>query len=671
MILVEIKTDYIAVAASLLHDVVEDGGVSVEEVESRFGKEIAVLVDGVTKISGISFRTTQERQVESLRKMLLSMLKDLRVILIKFADRLHNMRTIVAKPERSQKRIAIETRDVYAPLAFRLGIARLGREMEDLSMKVLDPEAWEQLSSQVASTDTERMAVVEEIIKPIREELKKIDLAAEIKGRVKSIASIYNKIHKQGKTLDTIYDLLAIRIIVQQKQECYRVLGIVHNIYAPIPDHFFDYIALPKSNLYQSLHTKVHDHNDRIVEVQIRTHEMHNLAEIGIAAHWRYKEGAVQPDSLEEHFAWIRSLMEAHKEGAESGEFLDSLKIDLFQDEIYVFTPDGKLIQLPKGACPIDFAFAIHSEVGYHAIGAKVRGRMVPLNHVLDSGDVVEILTSNNQRPNVEWLKSVRSSRARNRIKRWFRDTRWEQSKTLGEEIITQELQRLKLPIDKDELQDAATSFGHLELPDFYAAVGSGTITLGQVMRKLVPLVAPRKEALISRIIQRIDRGKHNVRISGLDNLVISIADCCSPLPGDQIIGFQEDGRGLIIHRTDCNRVADLLDDEAKVISVAWDVEREDRFKARVHVVADNRDNLLRDMTQVIASAKVNLHKIEMHIEDNLVVGDLVADVKNLPHFTRLITRLLQIKGILQAERLDTKDDSFLEKSVTRENDRF
>jgi len=670
MILVEIKTDYIAVAASLLHDVVEDGNTTVEELEEKFGKDISILVDGVTKISGISFKTTQERQVESLRKMLLSMLKDLRVILIKFADRLHNMRTISAKPERSQQRIAIETRDVYAPMAYRLGIARLGREMEELSLRVLDPKAWVQISSQVASSDIERQTIVDEVIEPIRKELRKIGLTAEIKGRVKSIASIYNKIHKQGKSLDTIYDLLAIRIIVQQKQECYRVLGIVHNIYTPIPDHFFDYIALPKSNLYQSLHTKVHDRKNRIVEVQIRTHEMHSLAEIGIAAHWRYKEGVVQPDSLEEQFTWIRSLMEAHKESAETGEFLESLKIDLFQDEIYVFTPDGKLIQLPKGACTIDFAFAIHSEVGYHTIGAKVRGKMVPLNYVLESGDVVEILTSNNQRPNVEWLRFVRSSRARNRIKRWFRDTRWEQSKTLGEEMVTQELQRLKLPINIDELQEAAISFGHMELQDFYAAVGSGTITLGQVMRKLVPMVAPRREALISRIIQRIDRGKHKVKISGLDNLVISIADCCGPLPGDQIIGFQEDGHGLSIHRTDCNQVADLIDDETKVISVAWDVEREDRFKARVYIVADDRDNLLRDMTQVIASVKINLHKIDMHIEDNLVVGHLVAEVKNLPHLTRLITRLLQIRGILQAERLDIKEEAVSENGVRRENGR-
>lgn len=657
-ILVGLKTDYMAVAASLLHDVIEDAGVPLEEIRDRFGEQIALLVDGVTKISGITFNTYQERQAESLRKMLLSMLKDLRVILIKFADRLHNMRTIDALPERSRQRIAMETRDVYAPLAYRLGIARVAREMEELSLRVLDRKAYDEILSRVLGTHKDRQIIIDELIEPIQRELDRLGIKAEVKGRVKSIASIYGKIHQQNKSYSEIYDLLAIRIIVQQKSECYRVLGVVHDIFTPVTDHFTDYIALPKTNLYQSLHTKVRDRGNRIVEVQIRTHEMHSLAENGIAAHWRYKEGHLQPDSLDDHFTWIRSLMDAHQEGAETGDFMDSLKIDLFQDEIYVFTPGGKLIQLPRGATPIDFAFAIHSQIGLNAIGAKIRGKIVSLNHILESGDVIQILTSPKQRPNVEWLKFVRTSRAKSLIKKWFRDTRWEQAKILGEEIIYYELRRLKLPQDPVELKDVAISFGYIELQDFYAAVGSGTISLGQVMRKLVPKVSPGKEALISRIIQKIEFGKNKVKVSGLDNLVISIADCCNPLPGDPIIGFQADGRGLHIHRTDCNIVGDLLEDETKVISVTWDVEREHRFKARISIIADDRQNLLRDITEAVAAAKVNIRKVEMHMEDQLAVGYLVAEVKNLPHLTRLISRVNKLKGILKAERQDIPDEN-------------
>jgi len=668
-ILIELKTDYIAVAASLLHDVVEDAGISIDEIQELFGDEITMLVDGVTKISGIKFKSNWERQVESLRKMLLTMLKDLRVILIKFGDRLHNMRTIDAKPHKSQNRIALETRDVYAPLAYRLGIARIAREMEEHALKVLDPDAYKEISSRVAGTESERQVIIKETIKPIQHELDRLGAVAEIKGRVKSVSSIYNKIHKQGRTFNEIYDLLAIRIIVNQKSECYRVLGVVHDIYTPVTEHFSDYIALPKSNLYQSLHTKVWDSENRILEVQIRTYEMHSLAENGIAAHWRYKEGTMQPDSLDDHFKWIRSLMDAHKESAETGEFLESLKIDLFQDEIYVFTPLGKLIQLPRSATSIDFAFAIHSEIGIHAIGAKIKGRVVPLNHELESGDIVEILTSANQRPNVEWLKSVRTSRARSIIKRWFRDTRWEQAKSLGEEMITRELYRLKLPRDISELQEVSVSFGHVELQDFYAALGSGVISLGQVMRKLVPMIAPQKDALISRIIQRIERGKDKVHVSGLDNLVISIADCCNPLPGDPIIGFQANGRGLHIHRTDCSHVTELIDDETKVISVVWDVEREDRFKTRIHIIADDRINLLHDITQAITSIKVNIRRIEMHTEDNLVIGSIVTEVRNLPQLTRLIGKINRVKGVLKAERLDNPDEKFeLESNVAQLN---
>jgi len=657
-ILTELKTDYVAVTAGLLHDAVEDSSTTLNDIDERFGSQVALLVDGVTKISELRFRSYQERQAEAVRKMLLSMLKDLRVILIKFADRLHNMRTIDALPRRSQQRIALETRDVYAPLAHRLGIARMAREMEDLSLRVLDRPKFDEISTRVAGSLKVRQSILDEVITPIRRELERVGIQAEVKGRLKSISSIYSKIKRQDKSFDEILDLLAIRIIVQQKSECYRALGLVHDLFTPVTEHFADFIALPKSNLYQSLHTKVRDHRDRIIEAQIRTEEMNALAENGIAAHWRYKEGQLQPDELDEHFNWIRSLMEIHQEGAETGEFMESLKVDLFHDEIFVFTPKGKLIQLPRGATTIDFAFAIHSDIGLHAIGAKVGGRMSALNHSLESGDKVEILTSPRQRPSAEWLKSVRTSRARSSIKRWFRETRWDQARSLGEEIVDSELERLKLRRDDGELQEVAISFGYTELPDFFATVGSGVITLGQVMRKLVPKVAPDKETLTGRIIQKISREEHGVRISGLDNLVVTLADCCNPLPGDPIIGFQTSGQGVRIHRTDCHQVAPLLDNDRKVISVAWDVEREDRFESSIHIIADDRPNLLRDVTQVVSTLKVNIVRIEMHMEENLAVGYLIVKVRNLPHLTRLIGKINHIRGVLKAERqvVETQD---------------
>ena len=420
-----------------------------------------------------------------------------------------------------------------------------------------------------------------------------------------------------------------------------------------MPEHFADYIALPKSNLYQALHTKVRDKHNRIFEFQIRSEEMDAIAENGIAAHWRYKEGHIQPDELDEHFNWIRNLMEVHREGAETGEFMESLKVDLFHDEIFVFTPNGKLIQLPRGATTIDFAFAIHSDVGLHAIGAKVGGKVVPLNHKLESGDAVQILTSPKQRPSVEWLKSVRTSRARSHIKRWIRETRREEARDLGREMIEAELKRLRLKYDEIEVQEVAITFGYAELTDFFAAVGAGEILLGQVMKKLVPRIAPDKEKLIERIIQKVSKGKSGVRIGGLENLVITIANCCNPLPGDPIIGFQMSGEGVVIHRTDCDSVARLLDNERKVVSVAWDVEPEDRFKVRMKIIADDRINLLRDITQVLSILKVNITYVKMRMEEDLAVGDLMVEVRNLPHLTKVINRLNKIRGILKAERLD------------------
>ena len=655
-ILTELKTDYIGVVAGLLHDVVEDseeGSITIDDIQEQFGEQVALLVDGVTKISSYRFHSYEEQQSETIRKMLLTTLKDLRVILIKFADRLHNMRTLSALSQKSQLRIARETNEVYAPLAHRLGVAKIARELEDMALKVLDPKGYEEIEAQVSATLAAKQETIEDIINPVKRELNRLSIPAQVYGRVKSISSVYDKIHKRGRKFEEILDLIAIRIIVPQKSECYRALGLVHDLFTPISEHFADYIALPKSNLYQALHTKVRDRYNRIFEFQIRSEEMDAIAENGIAAHWRYKEGHLQPDELDEHFEWIRNLMEVHREGAETGEFMESLKVDLFQDEIFVFTPNGKLIQLPCGATTIDFAFAIHSDVGLHAIGAKVGGKVVPLNHVLESGDTVQILTSPKQRPAVEWLRSARTSRARSLIKRWIRETRREEARDLGREMIEAELTRLKLKYDETEIREVAVSFGYSELADFFAAVGSGEIVLAQVMRKLVPRIAPDKETLIGRIIQKVSKGKSNVRVGGLDNLVMSIAACCNPLPGDPIIGFQTTGEGVAIHRTDCDKVARLLEDERKVVSVAWDVEPEDRFKVRMKIIGDDRMNLLRDITQELSALKVNINFIKMRMEQDVAVGDLTVEVRNLPHLTKVINRINKIRGVLKAERRD------------------
>lgn len=662
-ILTELKTDYIAIAAGLLHDVVEDaegGSVSIDDVVEKFGSQVALLVSGVTKFSEHRFHSYEERQIESIRKMLLSMMKDLRVIIIKFADRLHNMRTIDALPSKSQIRIALETRDIYSPLAYRLGVAKIARELDDLSLRIIDRKTYDEIYTKVFGSMKVRQAILEKILKPIREELQRLSIVANVQGRVKSISSIYNKIHKQGRSFDDILDLLAIRIIVQKKVDCYQALGLVHDLFRPVSEHFTDYIALPKSNLYQSIHTKVLDKENRIIEVQIRTSEMHSMAENGIAAHWRYKEGMFQSDELEEHFTWIRTLMEIHQESAQTGEFLESLKVDLFQDEIFVFTPKGKLIPLPRGATPIDFAFAIHSDVGLHIIGAKVGGKIVSLGYQLESGDTAEILTSPKQRPSVEWLKSVRTSRARSRIKRWFRETRFDQAISLGKELIQAEMERLKLKYSEDDINEIAISFGYMEQTDFLADVGSGILSLSQIMRKLIPMVALDKETLISRVVHKVSKDKQGVKVGSFENQVLSIANCCNPLPGDPIIGFQISGEGVQIHRSDCNNVAQLLDDERRVVLVGWDVEREDRFKTRVQIIADDRPNLLRDVTLAIASLKVNINSIEMHMNEKLVVGKLTVEVRNLPHLTKLIGKINQIRGIIKAERLNIEVEEAL-----------
>ena len=486
-ILTELKMDYVTVAGGFLHDVVEDTGISIDEVTEQFGPEVALLVDGVTKISELKFDSVEKRQAENFRKMILSMVKDIRVILIKFADRLHNMRTLNYLPERKQRRIAIETRDVYAPLAHRLGIAKVKWELEDLALKVLKPEIYWDLSKSVSDSREKREAYIRSVTIPIRRQLKNANIKAKITGRPKHLYSIQQKMEVRQKTFEEIYDLLAIRIIVKKMEDCYFVLGLVHSLFTPVQERFKDYIATPKSNMYQSLHTTVISNEGKKVEVQIRTEEMHRTAEEGIAAHWRYKEGKTRADDLDKHLSWLREVLEWQYDTKDPVEFMENLRIDLFHDEVFVFTPRGDLFKLALGSTPVDFAFAVHTDIGLHCMGAKVNGKIVPLNYQLKSGDSVEILTSSNQTPNPGWMKFTKTSKARSKIKRWLRESLFEESCKLGEEILHKKLKKYNLKYDEKSMLELSQSYGYEELQLFYAAVGSGDISLQSLRKKIVP----------------------------------------------------------------------------------------------------------------------------------------------------------------------------------------
>ncbi len=654
-ILADLKLDYISIAAAFLHDVAEDTDIPLSEIEEKFGFEVANIVNGLTKISDLRLESREVRQAENFRKMLLSMSEDLRVILIKFADRLHNMRTIEHLPKETQVRIANETLEVYAPLAHRFGINRLKSELEDLSLKAIDRDAYREIERKVALKRAEREAYLAKAIEPIEKELKRLGIEAKVTGRVKHFYSIYTKMKKRGKTFEEILDLIAVRIITQRVEDCYHSLGVIHSLYTPLQEKFTDYIAAPKANMYQSLHSKVVGPMGRILEIQIRTEDMDYRAEVGIAAHWRYKEGKAPSDEIDAHTKWLRDVLDWQMESTSSTEFMENLKINLFQDEIFVLTPGGRLIKLPKGSTPIDFAFAIHSDVGLHTIGAKVNGRMVALNSTLYSGDMVEIITSANQRPSMDWLQIVKTSRARSKIRRYFREAQFDQSMKLGAEIIERELSKLRIKKSKSSLEEVAISFGHSNVNSLYAAVGSGDIPVQNVIRKMMPEDSEGsiQKSLFSRIKHITKRGPKGVRVQGLDNMMINFAKCCRPLPGDKITGFLTTGKGITIHRTDCRNIENLLGNPDRNISVEWDVPPDSNFNARIRVISEDRKRLLRDITESISKQDVNIVALDMKSADAMAVGDFILEVHNLPHLVKVIRSIRGIKGVVNVQRLD------------------
>lgn len=662
-ILSDMRLDSTTIAAGLLHDVVEDTGFTLKDIEEEFGSPIALMVDGVTKISEISGRKSlsyELRQAETFRKMLLSVAKDVRVILIKFADRLHNMRTLQHVPAKSRLRISLETRDVYAPLAHRFGMAQIRAELEDLSFKYIDKKAYSQLANQLKQKREEREAYINKILQPIKKELKTHKIKAEVQGRTKHLYSIYRKMKNRQKPLEEIYDLFAVRIIVDKIEECYYVLGIVHNLFTPVYERFKDYIAMPKFNNYRSLHTTIVDKQGHMVEIQIRTWEMHRIAEMGIAAHWRYKEGMPENDKdrVENHLVWVKQLLDQYNDSEEpdAQEFLESLKINLYQDEVFVFTPKGDVVRLPTGATPIDFAFMVHTNIGMRCIGAKIDGRIVPLKYQLKSGDLVEIITSSNQTPHQDWLTFVKTSKARHHIRKYLREVQYEQSIKLGEEILSKYLKKYKIKDNDEKLEEVAAKFKYENILNLKAAIGRGDISIEKILTAISD-GQPREEkkSFLNKVL-KLSKAPSAVRVEGIDNMMVHIGKCCQPVPGDDIIGYITRGKGITIHRINCPNMHKLVEKRDRTIKVTWAVEAEKEFRVQLAILAEDRRNLLRDISNAISNTNTNILFVDLKVKDKLAKCKLIIEVRNLSHLTRVINGINKIKDILNVERVESGD---------------
>jgi GTP diphosphokinase / guanosine-3',5'-bis(diphosphate) 3'-diphosphatase len=649
--------DETLVQAAMLHDVVEDTEVSLKDVERAFGREVAALVDGVSKISGLHFDRPEREQAENFRKMLFSMARDLRVILIKLADRLHNMRTLQALEAPRADRIARETREIYAPLAHRLGIARIKWELEDLSLKYLDPQAYQEIRQKVALKREEREGLVAAVMQPVRERLLSLGIKADVVGRPKHLDSIYRKMKAQGRLFEEIFDLLGVRVLTQDNADCYRVLGVVHDLFTPVHERFKDYIATPKTNMYQSLHTTVVAPGGLMVEFQIRTQEMHQVAELGVAAHYRYKEGGHRSDSevLGKLAPMLRNL-DWQSNAGDPDEFMEFLKTSLYQDEVFVFTPRGDLRRLPRGSTPIDFAFQIHTEVGHHCVGAKVNGRIVPLRYELRSGDSVQIITSPAGKPNRDWLKVVRSTAARTKIRHWLKISEQADSVALGREMIERELRRRRLaPPPSVSIEDLARAMGYEDLPGLHAAVGSGTVSVAHVLTRWFPggigPVQRIKEASLETFRAITGRPGRGVRIQGVDNLMVSYAKCCQPVPGDPVVGIVTRGRGVTVHRTDCPNTFDGRVAPERRVMVDWGEAADGSFSVKLSIYGVDRKSLLADIAKAIATTNTNIRTAGIKASDRNARGAFVVEVRDLAHLRLVMKAVEQVNGVEGVER--------------------
>ncbi len=659
-ILAYLRMDVPTIATGLLHDTIEDTLTTLDELKSVFGGEVAELVDGVTKLSKITFRTREERQAESFRKMILAMARDIRVVIVKLADRLHNMRTLDHHPPARQRKIAQETLDIYAPLANRMGISWVKTELEDLSFRYLHPETFYDLVGKVAKKKKEREKYIEEVKAQILAKLDEHGIPAEVSGRSKHLYSIYLKMERQGIDFEQVYDLIAFRVMVQTIRECYAVLGIIHSTWKPIPGRFKDYIAMPKANMYQSLHTTVLGPYGERMEVQIRTEEMHQVAEEGIAAHWKYKEGKVATGREDKRFAWLRQLLEWQQELKDSREFMDSVKIDLFPEEVYVFTPKGDVRELPKGSSPIDFAYSIHTDVGHRCIGARVNGRLVPLKTELRNGDIVEVMTSAGQTPGKDWLKFVRTSKARNKIRQWIKAEQREKSVQLGRDLLEKELRKhgfsLNRILGSEDMGFAVEELGFRTEEDLMAAVGYGKVSLGQIVGRVVPAeklkAEPPKPGRIDRVLEKIRKKPSTaIKIHGVEDIMVRFAKCCNPLPGDPVIGFITRGRGVTVHTTDCPHARE--GDPERRIEVEWDMKKKASRPAKIRVYCVDQKGMLAGITGAITNCEANIINANVYsTADHKGVNNFEVDVQDLDHLNRVINAILKVKGVYKVERM-------------------
>jgi GTP pyrophosphokinase len=669
MILAQLNLDTATLQAALLHDVVEDSKVSLKQLREVFGDEVAALVDGVTKLGRIKFSSLAEAQSQNLRKMLIAMAKDIRVILIKLADRLHNMRTLLALNEEKRRRKAIETMEIYAPLAHRLGISSIKWELEDLAFYYLEPRKFAQIQKMVAESRAAREEYLQQVIDQLQGELKEIGIESEISGRPKHLYSIYQKMTQRGKDFSEIYDLIALRVIVDSVKDVYGALGTVHSIWKPVPGRFKDYVAMPKFNMYQSLHTTVIGPAGRPLEIQIRTEEMHRTAEYGIAAHWRYKEGGRTDETFDERLAWLRQMLEWQTELKDPREFMEALKIDLFEDEVFVFTPKGDVVSLRKGSTPIDFAYMIHTEVGHHCVGAKVNGSIVTLDYELQMGDRVDILTNKNSWPSRDWLNIVKTSSARSKIRSYFSRASREDDLVRGKDELGKVLRKQGMHVGANALGKAldlvAKDMNLAEGEDLMAAIGSGKQSPKQVVTKLIkvmakdgvkPVVEPVVEALPvlqpSRAVAR-RRSSTGVRVKGIDDVLVRLAHCCNPVPGDSIVGFVTRGRGVSVHRGDCPNARDLVaTNPERILEVEWDTGTSTTYQVEILIEALDRTRLLQDVSIALADAGVNVLSAAISTDkQGIAYLRFLFELGHMDQLQRVLNQVKAVEGVFDAQR--------------------
>lgn len=674
-ILAGLQMDDKTLAAAFLHDVVEDTDYTLDTIRSQFGVVVANLVDGVTKLGKIEYISKEDRQIENYRKMFLAMARDIRVVLIKLADRLHNMRTMKFMPPHKQQSISRETLEIYAPLAHRLGIYTIKWELEDLAFRYMEPDIYYDLMEQVKIKRQEREAMVNEAMVTLKEALIKAGISCEIQGRPKNFYSIHKKMLRDHKQLNEIYDLLAIRVLVDTVKDCYGSLGIVHSMWRPIPGRFKDYVAVPKSNMYQSLHTTVLSSGGQPLEIQIRTFEMHRISEYGIAAHWRYKEsGGSKPASgtdkgFDAKLSWLRQLLEWHKDMSDSRDFVNTVKMDIFADEVFVFTPRGDVIDLPVGSVPIDFAYRIHTDVGNRCVGAKVNGRIVPLDYQVKNGDIVEVITSKQSNgPSRDWINIVGSSETRNKIKSWFKKERREENIIKGREMLEREVKRLgydiKVMMTPEKLKEAGTKLRIDTDENLLATLGYGGVTLNTVMSKLVDIYKKEQKLNTAKDLAQMlaelkprkskARSSHGILVRGEDGIMVKLARCCNPIPGDPVIGYITRGSGVSVHRADCpNVLSSNPVEQSRLIDVTWDVSTDDVYKVNIVITSQDRPGLMSDLMNITSEAKLNIFALSCHTDKyKMAYTHMGLDINSLEQLEYVMNRIRRMKGVYTVERV-------------------